>query len=217
MSENSIKDNPSIARGLRIKRAREIANFTSDELAKKAGVSRQSLSSWENANQHSLSFKGAEAIVRSLNEHGFKCDVNWLWWGAGDEPYSTSEGIIEEITTAALPHSLYPEDLRAEEIKVFQQSCSNTVVMEVKHDSMLPLYQPGDWIGGYWRLLSPKVLGQSCIMEIGHYLEVRICKRRLQKGYGFCFMTYSDETMEPFEVLNQNPAQVAPVVRVWRK
>jgi transcriptional regulator with XRE-family HTH domain len=217
LSENSVQNDASIVRGIRLKRVREIANLTSDELAKKAGVSRQSLSYWENASQNGLSSKGAQAIVQALEEYGFRCDFNWLWSGVGDEPYRSSEGIRDHTVTAALPGSFYPSDLRAVEIKAFAQNYSDAVVMEVKHNAMKPLYQSGDWIGGCWRALSPKLLGQICIVEIAGYLEVRVCKTRDEKGYSLRFMTYSEETMEPFELENQNPLQVAPVIRVWRK
>lgn len=216
-TDTVVDDDSAIARGMRLRRLRTIAKLTSEQLAKKAGISRQSLSYWENANQHGLSFKGAEAITRSLNENGFKCDFNWLWWGLGDEPYVISEGIKDYMSTAAFTTSLYPEDSRLEEIKLFKQSASNTVVMEVKHDSMKPLYQQQDWIGGHWRPLSPRLLGQVCILEVNDCLEVRICKKRTENGYSFCFMTYSEETMEPFELVNKAPPQVALVTRLWRR
>lgn len=216
MSECLTRDAALVARGMRLRRIRRMASITSDELAKKVGVSRQSFSAWENAKQSGLSVKGAEATIRILKEAGIYCNFDWLLYGTGEEPYWLSEGISEQMVTTAYKN-LYPEDIRSEEIKIFQQNYPNAVVMQVLHNAMNPIFREGDWIGGCWRTVSPRLLNEVCIVESGDYLEVRLLKGRSVEGYHLQFMSYSSEAKEPFELANQKVVKVAPVVRLWRK
>lgn len=218
MPKSPVRNEAHVQKGVRLRKIREMTDLTSQELADKTGFSRQSVSYWENGNQNGLSYGGAEATIRIAKEYGIECDFHWLWTGIGNEPYSILEGLQTEKTTSdKLDDATYPSDLRANEIELFKQNGENPVIMRVKHDAMKPLYQKEDWVGGYWRTISPKLIGQTCIVEIADRLEVRIIKARSVEGYSLCFMTYSAGTLEPFELENQNPTRVAPIVRVWRE
>ena len=82
--------------------------------------------------------------------------------------------------------------------------------------AMRPVFQEGDWIGGCWQEISPQLLNQICIVESANSLEVRLIKGRSEKGYQLGFIAYLTETSEPFELVDQNPTRVAPVIRMWR-
>lgn len=217
MAKPRNRDKAVVQKGERLKRVREMIDITSQQLADKTGFSRQSVSYWENGNQNGLSYGGAEATIQLAKKYGIECDFNWLWRGVGNEPYFLSEGLNAELTTAAqLDNTIHSTDTRSKEIELFQQNGEEVVFMLVKHDAMKPLYQKDDWVGGYWRAISPKLIGQPCIVEIAGNLEVRLVKKRTTKGYHLCFMTYSEGTLEAFEIEDHNPVRVAPVVRVWR-
>jgi transcriptional regulator with XRE-family HTH domain len=204
-----------MARGKRLKKAREMLKISSEELGQKVGFSRQSISYWENGRQSGLSYEGATICVEIFKEAGLDCDLNWIWSGKGDEPYWVSEEFQDGDTTFDPTEDHLADELRSPEITLFMQH-TDAVVMLVKHNDMKPFYQKDDWIGGYWQRISPKFLGQPCIVSIENRLEVRFLKRRSAEGYHLCFTTYSEGAMEPFEIIHKNLDRIAPIVRLWR-
>jgi transcriptional regulator with XRE-family HTH domain len=82
----TMKDSVLVARGLRLKLLRELADLTRDELAAIAKVSSASMSYWENATHSGLSHKGAERIVAAVSQRGIICSVEWLLLGSGSRP-----------------------------------------------------------------------------------------------------------------------------------
>jgi transcriptional regulator with XRE-family HTH domain len=205
-----------VQKGIRLKKIREMADLTSQELANKTGFSRQSVSYWENGSQNGLSFKGAQASIRIVKEHHIICEFDWLWDGIGEEPYSLLDQQVTETNNDPFTRP-YPMDIRADEMKLFESIQENSILTMVKDQGMRPLYQKEDWVGGYWRALTPKLIGHPCIVEIGGDLQVRIIKKGSKNGYHFSFLTYSEEINEPFELADQAPTRVAPVIRLWRK
>lgn len=204
-----------VARGKRLKKAREMLKISSEELGQKVGFSRQSISYWENGRQSGLSYEGAKVCVEVFKEAGIECDLNWIWSGKGDEPYWISEECQDGDTAFDPVECGISGELRAPEITLFMQHADG-VVMLVKHNDMKPFYQKDDWIGGYWQRISSKFLGQPCIVKVANRLEVRLLKRRSSEGYHLCFMSYSEGAMEPFEITLKNLERVAPIVRLWR-
>lgn len=216
MSKKEITSTLPIGRGERVKKIREILNISSEELARRVKFSRQSISYWENGRQNGLSYAGAEACVRVLKEADIECDVNWLLYGSGAEPYHTSEGMGVAKTAFDPIQDDYPNDERLEEMMLFNRH-SQAICMAVKHNAMRPLYQKEDWVGGYWQPVLPKLIGQPCIVNLNDRLEVRLLKRRSAQGYDLSFMTYLGDNAEPFELKDQVIQHVAPIVRVWSR
>lgn len=132
-----------LARGLRLKRLRTIANITRDELAERTGVSRASISYWENATYSGLSHKGAEKIVAAVTEKGVQCSIGWLLLGLGSEPYL----IRRDEPLLAIPIAPTID----QEIALFTSLYPQAVVIEISHADMLPIFHPRDRVGGIWQ------------------------------------------------------------------
>ena len=204
-------------KGERLKKIREMADLTSQELADKTGFSRQSVSCWENGRQNGLSFNGAEATIRVVKEYHIICEFQWLWNGVGEEPYSLLDQVNWETGSGSSIVLPYPMDKRADEMKLFESVQENSILTMVKDQGMHPLYQKEDWVGGYWCSLTPKLIGHPCIVEIAGELQVRVVKKGGANGYHFSFMNYVDGISEPFALEDQKLTRAAPVIRVWRK
>lgn len=217
MSKSRIRAGDLVEKGARLRRIREMANLTSQELANRTGFSRQSVSYWENGSQNGLSFQGAEASIRVVREQSIVCEFAWLWKGEGEEPYSLLDRLGAEAAEGDTTVLVCPDDERAKEIQLFKLNYENAAVLMVKNQTMKPIYQKEDWVGGRWRTLTPKLIGQPCIIEVDGVLQLRLVKKGDVDGYHFSFLTYSEEVREPFELADLNPEKVAPIIRVWRK
>ncbi len=212
-------DDSPAARGTRLKRARQMAGLSTGELASKTGFSRASISYWENAAYNGLSHKGAEKIARILTEeYDIKCDVGWLLLGIGDMPtWNINKNNSALKTESALDKKSANSDKRLKEIELFTKTYKKSVVVQIKHNLMMPLYETGDWVGGCWVSLSTKLVGQSCIVHQGNSFEVRILRAGSQfNKFNLCFMTYSELASQPFELRDISLIEAAPIIRVWK-
>jgi hypothetical protein len=216
MMIDSVEVTSHIERAVRLRKLRELTNLTSDEFADMIGFSRQTVSSWENAKDHGLSANGADTIVRTLIKAGVHCDFMWLWFGAGEAPYLLTEKINERQIKAAMKKFVCPDDPRGEEIRIFERYYPEGVIVEIKHNAMQPFYKKGDWVAGCWVATSCRLLNKMCIMEDEDCFEVRLVQNFNENGYNLRFTSYPSENQKPFELINQNPMRLAPIIRVWR-
>lgn len=161
-----------LARGRRLKQLRAIANMTRDELAERTGVSRASISYWENATYSGLSHKGAEKIVAAMIEKGVQCTIGWLLLGLGIEPY-----VIDRRGEPSVALSSDPQKgvQRADqEIALFTSLYPQAVVIEVSHAGMSPVFEPGDRVGGIWQTVEPRGFQpRHSIIREGDVLQLR--------------------------------------------
>ena len=210
MSDPNFDDNSPVARGRRLGKVRQMAGINISNLAMQIGYSRQAVSYWENGVKTGLSHEGAMKIVEVVNKLGVHCEIDWLFYGKGEMP----QWLVREKTDV-----VYAKDAKTvnQEVELFTQLHPHTVVMQVPHQFMRPLYEPHDWIGGCWQPIKPHLLGKPCIMKIADTLQVRMLKTGDSAGkFHLSFMSYLVDAAQPFELKNISLTQVAPVVRVWR-
>lgn len=214
-------DDSPPARGARLRQLRQMAGLATIELAQLAGFSRASISYWENAAHSGLSHKGAEKIIKVLSEkYNIKCDVGWLLLGIGEMPmWYTTNAPQKPVAKKenGFQTNISNHDKRHHEIEQFTKTYEQSVVIQIKHDFMQPLCEQGDWVGGCWLPINTSLIGKSCIVKIKDKLEVRILKESIQYGkYNLCFMTYSENAAEPFELRDLSLMEVAPIIRIWK-
>lgn len=199
-------------RGRRLKALRKFAGLKRDQLANLAGVSPASISYWENASLSELNEKGGEKVIKALQEEkGINCSVEWLLYGIGGSPFK--EGNIP----FQLVHTQNSTNTLNQEITLFLSN-PESIVFQVTSSSMSPILEPNDIAGGVW--CSPADYGhidKICIVDIQGALQVRKIKRSVIDGcYDLSYLTFSNDSSEPFEIKGINLIKIAPIVRVWK-
>ncbi len=216
-----MSDSTAIARGKRLKRVRQLAGLTRDELANQAGVSKATLSYWENASLSSLSDKGAEKIVKALAKYGIACSLEWLLLGIGNAP-QMQDLMFELPKPETLPLVASASDILSNslqaEIDLFLSANANSVATVVKHTALNPIIEAGDRIGGIWQSAeSPLIHDKLCIVNLNNQLQVRKVKKTNDQGlFDLSYISYSHDLNEPFELKNIQLLTVAPIIRIWR-
>ncbi|MDF2866628.1 MAG: helix-turn-helix domain protein [Gammaproteobacteria bacterium] len=212
-------DSSAIARGKRLKRIRQIAGLTRDELAALIEVSKATLSYWENASLSRLSDKGAGKVIKALAKYGVNCSLEWLLLGIGNTPQVKMLGLPNSDIIAASSSSLpiFSGDLQAE-IDLFQSLNSNSVITTLNHAAMSPIIEIGDTIGGIWQPPSSLInTDKIYIVSFDQQLQVRKVKKTAEADlFDLSYISYSSELTEPFEIKAVRLDKLAPIMRIWR-
>lgn len=209
-------DELAVARGLRLKKLRQMIGLTSEALAKKMGVSRVTMSVWENA-LYDRKFPEIYAphLIKVLKEHGVDCEESWLLHGIGAPPLMTTAW-SNQLTSKLTPST---EQTSHPEIQQFLSLHSNAVVMMVRDNTMEPFYHRGDWLGGYWQSSHDYIaIGEGCIFETEQGLDVRLAWEGQQKGlFDLVLANVSPNPQKPYKLSSIPLRRLAPIIRVWRK
>ncbi len=216
-----LTDDSPIAIGGRLKKIRKMTGLSVEEFAEKLGYTRQSISYWENANNHGLSQKGAMAVVQFVKNYGILCDVAWLMYGVGEVYTLPSwKNLSPQAVTADKNEKIHIKHFHIyQEIDLFTRSHKEAIVTEITHSMLEPFWQKGDWVGGCFAPITKEQLGKICILEVGDSVEVRM----LQPGdssnaYNVSFINHNqDDTSLPFERKNIALKDAALITRLWRK
>ncbi|MDR0406554.1 MAG: hypothetical protein LBH38_00500 [Holosporales bacterium] len=138
-------------RGIRLRAARALADISRERLLAFGEMSFSSLDAWENG-RTPLTQKGAERSTEALRKVGVLCSEEWLLYGIGagprfatDSPFSFS-GDMEESQAEKI--GVNPSAIQRE-VDFFQKIHENAVVCNIIDDGMVPLYIPGDYVGGF--------------------------------------------------------------------
>jgi transcriptional regulator with XRE-family HTH domain len=198
-------------RGERLKKLRSLSGYTSIGLAEAAGVSRASVSYWENGSTNTgLTENGAEKIVKAVQLKNVRCSIEWLLYGLGSPPSKSESGIIfpsvyQEIAT------------QTQEIELFMTN-PGAVVINTYTTAIQPIITKGDIVGGIW--LDPAMADIQeiiSIIEINNKLQIRKVKKSVDThGYDVSYISYPADLNEPFELKGILLDKVAPIIRLWR-
>lgn len=208
-------DDPSISlkeRGLRLKQLRELMGEKRQNFAKKVGVTRVTLSYWENAStvKGGLHEDAARKIINITENAGIVCDLPWLLYGIGEDPCYKGEDKASKKDTLLID--------KQKEIDLFLASSRSAVVTSITDGSMSPIVDAGDIVGGLWQSIENiKMLDKTYIVEIENRLQVRKIRKTKAKGrYDVFAVSYSADPGSPFEIKGITLTRVAPVIRLWR-
>lgn len=176
MSDQNPDDSAEM-RALRLKRLRNLANLSREEMCADGQIRKNTLIGWENARFGGLTSSGAAKVITRVTKEGVYCTAEWLLTGKGAQPsvnplpfvnYPLSNKIDEEIVIA-------------HELSYFRSKNENTVDLLVKDDGMMPVYQPNDYVAGKKRTGSQikELIGKDCIIETE---EGEMFLRNLRQG-----------------------------------
>ncbi len=135
------KEQTAIEKGKRVKLLCSMANMTRRQLAKFTGIGYTTLQYWEEGTASGLSEKGAVKLIDTFNKLGVVCSLQWLLEGAGAPPaFADDKGQAS--------NSLEIDKAVQAEIAFFEQTNTNSTTLQMTDDSMSPLFELGDIVGG---------------------------------------------------------------------
>jgi transcriptional regulator with XRE-family HTH domain len=208
----------AIERGQRLKSLRELGDLSTAELAKLAGLSRASISYWENAARHKgLTSSGAHKIVVALSKIGVECDVGWLLFGVGNPPHLAQKNTLLFSQTDSflkgIPNSQDFVFSFNKEIEIFMTMNKEAVIAKIEDDLMLPLYEKGDTVGGVWKSIEALTNAKNVILRFNNLFFVRkVTKNKNNITISHLNLDISD----PISFRDFKPDFVAPIIRVWK-
>ena len=214
----SDEQNTSEARGRRLKTLREKTGLTSILLAEKSGLSRGSISYWENGARGGLTRRGAEIMINTFTSVGLQCDVGWLWSGTGHEPKFVPLKNVQDnhqheniILTTSNVHNLISS--LEKETEIFLSLNKNSVIARIEDDLMIPVLLPGDTVGGIWESIHLLSSQKTSILSI----KDRLIARNIKKcDTDFEISHINKNSPEYLSLQNIDVSRFAAIIRVWR-
>lgn len=125
----------------RVRFVRSLTNLSREEFEKKYGISRNTVKSWE-LSINSLTERSATQLSDAIKQEGFSCSPEWLIFGTGSPPKllnSMEESFLDGLNEQS--KMVYEADF-------FKKNYHNAIVTMITDQSMSPIYQLGDYVGG---------------------------------------------------------------------
>lgn len=213
MVQNSEEQRSNI--GKRIKAARSFAGISRKELESKYGISMHTLQSWE-LGRNPLTEKAAAKLVEILHSTGISCTTQWLLEGIGKSPSMMSSEFVPFQVNNEFDSLLSQETTLQNEIEYFKSNNPNAVVIMVTDDTMEPVYDSGDFVGGVQYRNANDIeecIGHDCIVEIGEGTYFRRLMKR-KDGYALVCLNAQTQLEEPV-VFTKKILAAAPVI--WHR
>src|SRR3990167_1783271 len=203
-------------RAKRLKRIRNLANLSREELCIGTDINQYTLVGWENGRFGGLSHKGAEKVIARIKKESVHCSVEWLMEGTGSGP---SVNPIPAMPKEELLN-LSEEIIMAYELEFFKAKNPNAVDLIVDDEGMLPQYHIGDIVAGKKRTCREIefTVGSDCIVETSYgeklFRNVRAGKHKNQQSYTLV-CTNSTMTAKPSVISDVELIYAAPVI--WHR
>jgi transcriptional regulator with XRE-family HTH domain len=198
----------------RVRSARAMAGLSRREIEENYGINENTLSGWERGIHTGLSKKGAAQFVQMLKDKDIACTVDWLLQGIGSGPQKITDYSIEPSVSDMRSEkaSIY------EEIEIFRKHHRNTLELIVQDNSMLPVYQRGDYVLGIQHKQSfQKYIGIDCIVELpnGEVLLRKLAKGRTDNRFSLICINLDPNSLEQNRY-DVEIASLAPVIFIRR-
>lgn len=150
-------------RAWRLKRVRNLANLSREQMCEDGDINRNTLISWENARFGGLTTSGAIKVLAKIKLEGVHCSLDWLMYGIGSEP---SVNPIPPFQVDNFTES-NEEVVIAYELAFFRSRNLYAVDMVVNDDGMAPQYQENDYVAGKKKMGThiQTAIGRDCIVQ----------------------------------------------------
>ncbi len=190
-------------RGERLQYIRSLLRLTRSYIEQKYGLSVETLKVWEYDKQP-LTENGLKRCMAIYRAEGVLVARNWILLGEGLAPKIAVniKRIFEEVQEEQKGQPLDDEILMLKEADYFKSLAPNSILMLVTTEEMLPVYSPGDYIGG--RYIKGKdlenAIGKDCIVKTrqGEQFFRRLIKNSTSGGYNLvCLNPSWGGTLEP--------------------
>ncbi len=155
------------ARAKRLRRLRMLGNLKRKELCENSHVNIHTLIGWENGRFSGISVSGAKRIIHYLNCIGVECTLDWLLYEIGSGPVAgASQAQFAPQPNVSIHYSNDKQKI-IDELLYFKSQHHDAVDFMVNDESMLPIYQPGDYVAGVRQYDHDiaSMIGKSCIVQ----------------------------------------------------
>jgi transcriptional regulator with XRE-family HTH domain len=235
MSNKSDKIDVNIKRGQRVKFVRNMVGMTGEQFAERCDVVRSTITGWERGGENGLTEKGAKKIELAMEKEGISCSHLWLLHGIGSRPeiFDPSKlsrlyyPVLESNGNVAVKEPLIEASNGSflEEIKFFEKHHPASFIYTLPDDSMLPIYQKHDCVGGLKLNYYQFELAQDKICIILLKSNPTPLLRRIKlEGHpfdsvsGYVINAEASVTCPPlYPTSIDNVIALVPVTRLWRK
>lgn len=177
MKRTAVKENFTLqqARGERLRRLRNMANLSREELCDVDSLNAATYKGWEIGRFGGLSFSGAREVIDRVAKEGVICSLDWLLNGEGCGPFVVAD------TSSILAGNSRAISTIQQEIIVFQNNYKEGIFLEILDDGMFPQYCIGDRVAGVRRYHDEinSLVGSICIAQTA---DNGILVRQLLKG-----------------------------------
>jgi len=191
------------ARGLRLKRVRNLANLSRKEFCELSKLNINTLKGWEIGRYGGLPRDGAIRVIESLKEKNIICNIDWLLHGNSSLP---------EIKNNNL-------ELVISEIELFKKIINQPILStQILDNSMEPYFLENTYIAGKILDLKNKCefVNKICIVKFAENILVRKVRESKNKNYFNLFCLNLETDVEPV-IADIKLDAVALVERVYRE
>lgn len=200
--------------GDRIKSARMQLGYSRKKFAEKYNFSSATLQAWEDG-RYIAPLRGIVKYIQALEIAGLSSSVDWFIHGVGVSP-QLKDGLSKQATPPTALSSLTSE--HKEDASFFEQSYQNSILVSVTDDTMVPFFNTGDFVGGYFVPLDSidHHIGSFCIAIIatGEIL-VRKLKYGTKPGFFTLVSTNLDSEVATAFLTNCELQKIAPIT--WHR
>jgi|GEM_PF-5137360 len=211
------EEEKSVIRARKLKLLRKITGLNIIEFSEKIGISRATVSYWENSARGGLSSKGAKNVVNYLKTIGIECSYDWLFNNRGNPPKFPDKIVIQQdIFSIYKSQNKNQEMLEVltsinEEISLFLERNQNAVITKIKDVDFEPFFRFGDIVGGIWQpIISINTLPCICIIHYNDNNEIVHIIKRLENDKFLCKLSNHINSEEIFL------KEAAQISRLWR-
>jgi transcriptional regulator with XRE-family HTH domain len=216
----TINSDPA-ARAERLKKARLMAGLKRDAFAKLAGVSPTTVSYWENVTHGGLTEDGAQKTVKALEAAGLICTTAWLLFGFEEHPYykgQVAQGQVVQKSSDSINQRIISSQIEMEdEINLFKNR-NNSIVLQIKDNSMYPFFEEKDIVGGIWQDINNINIADHMIFIVD--INNNLLVKKIEKGSSYkkynLYSTCINSVAEPYLIKNVEIVKVASIIRFWR-
>ncbi len=205
------------ARAERLKRVRNLANLSRKDMCTSDDLNINTYKGWEIARYGGLPLDGAKKVIKRVVNFGVVCNIDWLLYGKGEEPYIIPKSAKNEQKTGNKEVKVDDNILR--EIMLFQSLFSNTIYYKVSDDGLDPKIKVNDYVAGirYFDKEINKCIDKDCIIQTK---DGRILTRQLKKGKErntYMLICTNPQTSVEMPVLyDLNLESAAPILRIYK-
>ncbi len=132
------------SRAQRLRKLRNIANLSREEMCNHPNLNINTYKGWEIARYGGLPIDGAERVIKRVADEGVICDINWLLYGKDPAPYiiplldkkNSIQNVSEDIASIH------------KEIMLFQSLYQHAIYTTIEDDGLSPFFKEREFVAG---------------------------------------------------------------------
>lgn len=211
------------ARAARLRRIRNMANLTREQMCENSSLNINTFKGWEIARYGGLPKDGAERVVSRVAREGVVCTVDWLLYEIGVGPYVLPDYQIaqqQKLNNTKNLASSNEEEKLVNELILFRKQFKETIDCQVIDDGLFPFYAIGDYVAGIKKHGDQitKLIGQNCIIQTSDGKTfIRNLKAGIEPGKYMLVCTNSQTTVKTPVLYEVSLASAALIIRHYKK